>query len=224
VRAIAVGRVLRTAVPDEVPMSGPHDPSDREGALARFDAPAEPRRLVARLIVGLAALFAAFAVVLAVLREPITALSEVFVDRFGLAGVALGALLCDLTAAPKEPVLVLGVTGGLAFWTIAATISVTTMVAGITGWALGRRFGRVPWIERRLARTPVGPFLHRHGARAVAFAAVVPFPFATMTWAAGAVGLPFRTFLVGCLFRIPKSIVSFALAVGGAHLGTWLAR
>jgi uncharacterized membrane protein YdjX (TVP38/TMEM64 family) len=221
VRAIATRAVLGTPLVDEVPMSGP---PVRDERLARFDAPAEPRRLVVRLLVGLVGLFAAFALVLALLREPITALSQAFVDRFGLAGVALGALLCDLTAAPKEPVLVLGVTGGLSFWTIAATISVTTMIAGVTGWALGRRFGRVPWVERRLARTPVAPFLHRHGARAVAFAAIVPFPFATMTWAAGAVGLPFRTFVLGCLFRIPKSIVSFALALGGAQLGTLLAR
>ena len=49
--------------------------------------------------------------------------------------------------------------------------------------------------------------MKRYGVRAVAVAALTPFPFAIATWGAGASNVGLKPVLLGSLFRFPKVFI-----------------
>ena len=62
--------------------------------------------------------------------------------------------------------------------------------------------------------------LLRHRARAIFLGAILPFPYALTTIAAGAVGIPLGETLVGSLGRFPKALLNLALIASGWSLGS----
>ncbi|MCB9679951.1 MAG: VTT domain-containing protein [Alphaproteobacteria bacterium] len=180
------------------------------------------RRLVVQLGIGLVVVVGIVGALAWFLRDPLTAVSQTFVARFGLKGVFTGVLLTDTFALTHEPLLLAAHAGGLAFWPVFATASVASVTAGPVGWLLGAILGRAAFVQRMFARYRIDSFLHRYGVWAIAVAAITPFPYSVATWASGAAGVSFKTVMLGSLFRVPKVLFYFLLIVGSWGLGVSL--
>jgi len=181
------------------------------------------RRTLRRLLIGAALALALGAVCGVLLREPLVEWGGGFIDRFGLAGLFLGTLITDSSLLPltNEPLVLLAISGGTSPWTAFAVTSTASVLAGPLGWALGRLVARrTPlglWLHRRYP--DVAALLARRGARFVAVAALLPFPFAVSTWLAGATDVPLAPLLLASLLRVPKTAFYVALLTGGWALG-----
>lgn len=176
-----------------------------ETVVATKEDPLALQTLIRRLVVGFVVLMAAVAVVFTVAAEPLDALSTAFVSRFGLLGVFVGCMLIDATPGlTHEPILVVARQGGLGFWLIFLAAGAGSTLSGLLGYGIGRLLGGSAFLQRLLIRYRLREFLHRYGIRAVAIAALTPFPFAIATWGAGASQIPVRSVLIGSLFRFPK--------------------
>lgn len=169
------------------------------------DDPLALRTLLRRLAVGFAVLLVVLSVVFVLAAEPLRAISERFVDQFGLVGVFVGCMLIDATPGlTHEPVLVVARQGGIPFWAIFAAAGTGSSLSGVVGYGIGRLIGGSAFVQRLLIRYRLRHFLHRYGTRAVAIAALTPFPFAIATWGSGASQVPLRSVIIGSLFRYPK--------------------
>ncbi len=179
--------------------------------------------LLRRALGGLVLILVVAGVAGVVLREPITAVAEVFIGRFGLAGLFAGVLFTDASPFPltHEPVLLLGVAMGIPWWKLAFVGSLASVTAGPVGYCGGlllrTRSGAATWLDRRAPGMLA--FLQEWGATGVAIAALLPIPFALATWTAGLTGVPFPKLLVASLLRIPKTCFYLTLIIQGWALG-----
>ena len=173
-------------------------------------------QLLRRLAVSLVVLIAVVVVLGVTVREPLSRVSEAFVDQFGITGVLVGCMIVDaIPGLTHEPLLLFGWEGGLGYWSIFAAAGTGSMLAGFVGFGIGRLLGRAGWVHRMLHRYRVIAFLHRYGTTAIAVAALTPFPFAIATWGAGAAGIGLRPVLLGALFRYPKVLFYLSLIAVG---------
>ena len=173
------------------------------------------RALLVRLGSALFTLVVGFAFLAWVARRPLEAFAGWFVDTFGLVGLGAFVLLVDTLPLTHEPVLFLGLSGGLGFWPVCAAGTLGSIGAGIVGWLGGRVLGRQPWLQSLFERYRITAFLRRYGAWAVAVAALTPFPYAVTTWASGAANVPLRLVVLGSLMRGPKVLLYLSLIAAG---------
>lgn len=157
------------------------------------------------------------------LREPIELVAEVFLGRFGWAGLFAGVVITDASPIPMthEPVLLLAVAEQMPVWTIAAVAASASVTAGPVGY-LGGWLLRTRSDARRLLedRAPAMiRFLRDWGATGVAIAALLPIPYALATWTAGLLGVRLPKVLLASLLRIPKTCFYLWLIVQGWALG-----
>jgi membrane protein DedA with SNARE-associated domain len=118
---------------------------------------------------------------------------------FGETAVFLGFVL------PGETAVVLGGVlasrGHLSLATLAAVVVVAAVTGPIVGYEIGRRMGDRLFAARAMRRLPGGPHrarqaLRDRGGLAVMLGRFVAFVRAVMPAAAGAVRVPYRTFLI----------------------------
>lgn len=118
---------------------------------------------------------------------------------FGETAVFLGFVL------PGETAVVLGGVlasrGHLSLATLAAVVVVAAVTGPIVGYEIGRRMGDRLFAARVMRRLPGGPHrarqaLRDRGGLAVMLGRFVAFVRAVMPAAAGAVRVPYRTFLI----------------------------
>ncbi len=165
--------------------------------------------------VGLLTIFAVVALVGWLAREPVTAVSTWFVANWGLAGVFVAVLAIDTVPLTHEPVLLVGISGGLGFGPVWASAAAGSVAAGVVGWVCGRVLGRMGWLSRLFERYRITEVLQRYGGYAVAVAALTPIPYAVTTWAAGAAHVPLLHVFLGSLVRILKVWIYLSLIVLG---------
>ncbi|MCB9664693.1 MAG: VTT domain-containing protein [Alphaproteobacteria bacterium] len=180
------------------------------------------RTMLWRMLIGVVLLFVGALALAVLLQDPLTALSLAFVERFGLLGVGVGVVITDTFMLTHEPLLFAAHAGGLDFWATFGVASGASMLAGLLGWVLGNRLGRLALVQRLFERYRLRAFLQRYGFWAVAIAALTPFPYSAATWASGAAGVSLRTVVIGSLFRAPKVLFYFLLIVVGWDLGAAL--
>lgn len=177
-------------------------------------------RHLPRLLLGLLAFAGAVAGLGAWLREPITLIATLLVERLGALGLIVGFAATDLVPLlPHSVVLLLGHVGGMSPGVIVAATSLGAMVGASTAWAIGRLFGRVPWIVAKLERYGVAAFLQKYGAASVAVASLTPMPDSLTIIGAGASGVPLRHVWLGASVRIPKIIVYLWAIEAGWSVG-----
>src|SRR5580692_10378561 len=118
---------------------------------------------------------------------------------FGETAVFLGFVL------PGEAAVVLGGVlasrGHLSLATLAAVVVVAAVTGPLVGYEIGRRMGDRLFAARAMRRLPGGPHrarqaLRDRGGLAVMLGRFVAFVRAVMPAAAGAVRVPYRTFLL----------------------------
>jgi membrane-associated protein len=117
---------------------------------------------------------------------------------FGETAVFLGFVLPGETAVIIGGVL--ASRGHLSLATLAAVVVVSAVAGPLVGYEIGRRLGDRLFAARALRRVPGGPqrartALRERGGLAVLLGRFVAFVRAVMPAAAGAVRVPYRTFL-----------------------------
>lgn len=173
------------------------------------------RHLARQMLIGVPLIMVAFGVAGWAFHEPLTRISEVFVQNFGLVGLFFGVLLVDSTVFTNEPLLFFGYAGGLGFWPVCLTASAASVLAGPVGWVMGRLVGRHPRIQAMIRNARIDVFMERYGFWAVTIAALTPIPYSLATWSSGASRMPFLPMLLGSLFRIPKTLFYFVIITVG---------
>lgn len=179
------------------------------------------RVLARKLVVGIV-LFTAVVAVLGWLGQPwIEAMSEWFVDHFGLLGIFFGVLILDtLPGTINEPLLILGYTGGLGFLPIWAAASLGSILSGFVGYGIGALLTRSERVHELLVRHRIIEFMSRYGVYSLVIAGLTPLPYSLCTWGAGATHMKLSHLLIGTLFRIPKIGMYLAVTAAGWHLST----
>lgn len=175
-----------------------------------------------RLAMALLVLVVVVAGASLLLRAQVESASTWFVAEYGAAGVIVGSGLLDAAMLPKEPVLLAGWLAGYPFPWLVGLGSTGALIAVTSMWALGRVFGRRPWVTERLDRLGITGLMARRGVLVVGVAALVPAPYSLIAWAAGASGMPLHRFLLGAACRIPRTAMSVGVVAGGWGLGTLL--
>ena len=154
------------------PLSTPTPVSDAE-----FDT----RGLIARFSVGVVLLLVGFAILGAVLREPVESAARVWVDTTGLAGMFAAIAVLDSVPSPVPPDLFTGFAyvGGLDFWTIAVVASAASVTGGTSAWAVARWFSQTRWFQAFIRERGKQAYalVQRYGMIALVLGAVSPLPF-----------------------------------------------
>ena len=178
-----------------------------------------PRRAALQVLLGLVGVLLAIMALGWWARAPIEAASLWMVEHYGALGIFLMVAVMDPIPGPGHDVaLIVGHAGGLGFWSIFLPASFGSFLASIMSWAIGTRLRGWAALRVTMERYKIASMLEKHGAKAVAIAAVGPFPYVVATVGAGASGVPFRSFFLGSLARPIKIGVALGLIMAGWHL------
>lgn len=131
-----------------------------------------------------------------------------FVEQLGGPGVGLAFFILDAVwlPIPHETFSGLALVGGMPFVEVWAWGSAGSLAGGLVGYTACRRIGRQDWFQRWLARKggDAHAAVRRWGVTGVALGAVSPLPYSISAWAAGALGMELRPFVLVSLLRIPR--------------------
>ena len=179
------------------------------------DAEFDTRGLIARFSVGVVLLLVGFAILGAVLREPVESAARVWVDTTGLAGMFAAIAVLDSVPSPVPPDLFTGFAyvGGLDFWTIAVVASAASVTGGTSAWAVARWFSQTRWFQAFIRERGKQAYalVQRYGMIALVLGAVSPLPFSLTCYAAGTLKMPYPKFLAVAMLRAPRILFYLAL-------------
>ena len=196
-------------------------PRQRPNILRRV---AESWKNIVGIAVGLGVFFGLAALLGSYFMEPITLVGKQAMDRFGVPGLALAVLLVDMLPTPLSyvPFMFLAIAGGMPFWDVLWISSVTSYIAGLLGFGMGRAIGMPErletWVHERHPR--VRELLDRYGGWGVAAIGILPLPLAIGTWSAGALKIRSGQAAVALLVRFPKTALYLWMIHSGFMVGT----
>ncbi|MBI5515944.1 MAG: hypothetical protein HY909_19335 [Deltaproteobacteria bacterium] len=180
-------------------------------------------RAVGQTLLGILVLLGGMAVLSRYLRGPLEAFGRFFVDRFGIAGMALGTFLCDGFHIPPPPQVyfVAAIAAHLSPLPVLAAMGAASMAAGVVGYHVASRLSglRVFRIPLERTRPRVDALFARWGAWAMAVGSVTPLPYAWLCWFAGIYRVRYTHFLVLILLRVPRLAVMYWLVAKGWSSG-----
>lgn len=152
-------------------------------------------------------------------RPAAEATARGFVERFGVAGMALGTLLADGLSFPVPPqfYMLMAIASEANVAEAFAAIALGSVVAGAVGYFLSERVSHWGWIARKTAapRQVLSASFTRYGYRAALVASLLPIPYSMVCYLAGLNRLPLRFLGLLMLCRVPKLMAFFYLV----HLG-----
>lgn len=176
--------------------------TDTESAAEGFNS----RRLILSTVGGLVGLMLLVAAIGYWFRAPLMLISRAFVDVLGGPGIAVGFYIPDAftVPVPNDAFSTFGIAGGMGFWEVVAWGTLGSIAGGLTGWLIGGRLRRTPWLSRFLKGkgSSLSRAIRRNGVLVVAVAALTPLPYSISAWAAGAVQLPLGPFLAASMLRV----------------------
>ena len=173
-----------------------------------------------RLLLGIAALLGFVAIVVRTFRPQLEALGRAFVDHFGLAGIALGALLADGFHFPVPPqfYMLLAVGAGIPDLPTFLAVLAGSLLGGAAGYRVARQLARFRRVSRWLERSGAGfraQLEGRKAYRSAIIASVTPLPFSVQCYVCGLYRLPLGAFALILLLRIPKLAVFYTVIKAG---------
>jgi len=158
------------------------------------------------------------------LREPISQISKIFIENFGILGVGLGITLSDALPGILLPdaFLVFGIAAGhLSDIQIILASGIGSLIGGSLSYIQGRYI---------ISRVKVGkefidkheekliPYVEKYGIWGVVLASITPLPYSWMAILVGSFKMPFYKFFVASLFRVLRFVVYFyAIKLGWTH-------
>jgi len=166
--------------------------------------------LAARWVLGIAAFVVGMALLASVVRDPLEALGQGFVRRFGYAGMALGTFLADGFQFPVPPqfYMLVSVSSGASPLLSLGAITIGSLAGGLVGFVGAGKLARLPVISRRLARSErlVARALDRFGYLSALLASLSPVPYSVLCLLSGAHRLGWRFFALVSLCRLPRLV------------------
>jgi membrane protein YqaA with SNARE-associated domain len=176
---------------------------------------AELRRLLLRWCLGVGALIALAVVLATLFREPLAAIGNGFVSRFGLLGMAVGTFLADGFQFPVPPqfYMFISVAAQTPAVPTLIAIGVGSLAGGAVAFAIAEHVGRIRFVAEKLARSraSVERGLARFGYWAPVIASLLPIAYSLLCYVAGANRLPWRIYFVLSVCRIPRLILFYYL-------------
>jgi membrane protein YqaA with SNARE-associated domain len=177
---------------------------------------------IVRVLLGFACLLVVVVLAVRALGPQLQATGRIFVDHFGLAGMALGAFLADGFHFPVPPqfYMLLSIAAGHAGVSTLAAVSVGSLCGGSCAYAIARRLARFPRLARWLARAGERVLAQFHGRNAYRSAVLIsftPIAFSMVCYVSGLYRLGIRPFLVVLFLRIPKLVLYYQLVKLGWH-------
>ena len=156
-------------------------------------------------------------------REEIEYLGKIFIDRYGLFGIALGTLICDTSPLPltNEPLALIALGAGIPFWKVVATMSFASHTAAPIGYACGYFLGQQQWIKNWIQHK-YPDVLNKgktYAVKAVILGAILPVPYALTTWSAGIMKANFWLVCWAGGLRWIKNIIAVGALAGGWMIG-----
>lgn len=175
---------------------------------------------LARFLLALAVLFGVVLLVVRAFRPQLVRIGTAFVERFGLAGVALGTYIADGFHFPLPPqfYMLLAIAAGRTPLAIIAATSLGSVLGGMSGFLLARRIGRLPRISAWIDRSSGGivtQLTQRHAVQAVIIVSLTPIAFSVLCYVAGLYRLRRTTLLLMLALRVPKLALYFYLVKSG---------
>lgn len=179
----------------------------------------DPWRLVVRTIL-LLLLLVGIALALILLDLPLEEVADRAVRRGGLPGIFLFVWVVDTFTVPASLDVVFPLTVRWAPVPLLSVMSIASVLGGICGYWIGRALGRLTFVRRTVAGYYARGLriVTHYGVWSVVLAAVTPLPFSTVSWIAGMVKLPFRSYVLAALLRVPRIVVYWALLRLGVGL------
>ncbi len=179
--------------------------------------------LALRTLLGLAALFGIMAVLASTLKAPLESISVEFFNKYGLLGMFIGTTLSDSLGIPipVDTYLMAAVTANSPTLPVLTVACAASILGGNLAWLIGRRLDRFPLLGRLVERFKARgqAAFARWGVAAVAVAAWTPIPFSIICMAAGAFAMPFRSFFLTTLHRIPRIVLYYYVIALGWSVG-----
>lgn len=164
-----------------------------------------------KALIGLVALIAVVALLGFMYEDEMTAITTWVVDQVGFVGLAAILMVTDTLVTPFPPDILLAVIAKSRLseeWPIyVGVLSVVSVVAGMTGYGIGRWLGHFRWTQRLFGefKEDHRSFLRKYGFWGVAIGAVTPLPYSVTCWTAGVLGIRWTKVLAASvLFRIPR--------------------
>ena len=147
-------------------------------------------------------------------KGPISYLSGLFVDTFGILGVGFGILLSDSLPAFMIPdtFLIFAIAGNLEDMPVIAFASIGSLIGGSLSYAQGRYvFPRIHSFQKFIHSHDgkLKPYIEKYGMLAVVLAASTPLPYSWMAMLSGSLRMPYPKFMIGSLMRIPRFIIYY---------------
>jgi len=175
------------------------------------------RNLYAALF-GLAAFIVVMGVIGFVYEDELAAMAEWVVQHIGFAGLAIILMVTDTLVTPFPPdilLIVIAKSHLAAYWpAYVGLLGVVSVVAGMTGYGIGRWLGHFEWSQRLFGQFKEDHrgFIRKYGFWAVAIGSVTPLPYSVTCWTAGVLGLRWTTVLAAAiLFRLPRIFLVYWL-------------
>jgi membrane protein YqaA with SNARE-associated domain len=177
----------------------------------------DTRRDVLLALARIVAFVTALALVAWRFRDELEHWAKWFVDRFGPVGMAAGSFLADGIHFPVPPqfYLVAGVADGTGRAAALASVVFGSVLGGLVAFALGRtKLGaRLTGALVRRSRVHAERFLARRGMTGLVVASLLPVSYWLLCVLAGALGLPWRSYGILAVMRVPKIVLSYAFIV-----------
>ena len=146
--------------------------------------------------------------VLYLFREPLQSFAKTFVDKFEGFGIAAGFFIPDAFTVPlpNDTFTVLGLMGGMDFWTVVMWGSIGSITGGCVGWLIGRRLSTTSWFKAIMSKrgAEITGLVQKYGTAALLTAALTPLPYSMACWATGAGGMSFAKFLAISSVRVVR--------------------
>jgi membrane protein YqaA with SNARE-associated domain len=181
------------------------------------------RKMIVKFIFGLLLLIASAAFCAWAFHEEVEHYGQLFIDKYGLLGIAIGTLICDTSPIPltNEPLALIALGANIPFWHIVVTMSIASHCGAPLGYLCGYFLGKQNWFQK-LVQNKHPDLMDKgkeYAVRAVALGALLPIPYAITTWVAGAVQADFKMVVLAGSLRWIKNTISVSLVIGGWALG-----
>lgn len=180
----------------------------------------EIKKLLFQSILGIIGVVIFIALIAHFFKEPITYISTIFVQKFGVYGVGLGIFVADALPGLIIPdaFLVFAVVGKLADIPVIFWASLGSVLGGIVSYCEGRYFlGNIPFGKRLIEKNEAKmlPFIEKYGIWAVVIAATTPLPYSWTCIIVGSFKMPLDKVILASLFRIPRfAVYYYAIKLG----------
>jgi membrane protein YqaA with SNARE-associated domain len=187
--------------------------TDESRALVKVNLKSEAVRTTLRLVLGFGVFVGLVAICASVFHDQLSAFGTWFVHRFGVAGMVFGAFLADSFHFPVPPqfYLLTGVAGGHRVSIVVLAVLLGSELGGFTAFVLARGVGRSRLVAPRLAgaRELLTKLISRRGSLGLAAATLLPVSFSILCMASGAMRLPYRSYGVLAVMRVPRILLSY---------------